>query len=215
MKFSKNGFSISFGLDGRKLGGDDVEGINNLGGLGLSAFEISVVLNSLGSELFLLRVKDFKLFVLVGNFSFKEVLGGGQRINFVGGVGDFVTGEVNSSVVSVNFSFTFSFISSMLLVSFGLLKEEIFSEFLEHLGNITEGALVFKLEGNGIKEFSSHFMVFELFELSKNAEVGVSSGFLNEDSTNGSNTNKKDEELVHLFLFSYFNNIRENDSRSV
>jgi hypothetical protein len=203
VEFSKNGFSISFGLDGGKLCGNDIEGINNLWSLGLSAFEVSMVLSSVFSELFLLGVEDFELFILVDDFSFKEVLGGGQSIDFVGGVGDFVTGEVNSSVVSIDFSFTFSFISSMLLVSFGLLKKEVFSEFLKHLGNVTEGALVLELEGNGIKEFSSHFVVLELFELSINAKVKIRSGFLDEDGTNCSNSNKKNEELVHLYLFLF------------
>lgn len=32
VQFSEDGFSVAFRLDGAQLGGDDVEGFNNLGG---------------------------------------------------------------------------------------------------------------------------------------------------------------------------------------
>jgi len=43
VEFSKDDFSILFGLDGSELGGNDVEGFNDLGGVLHSGFEGGVV----------------------------------------------------------------------------------------------------------------------------------------------------------------------------
>ena len=61
MEFSKNGFSITFGLDGTQFSGDDVEGFNDLGGGGFSLFEVFVVLGSGVSQDLFLFVEDVEL----------------------------------------------------------------------------------------------------------------------------------------------------------
>ena len=61
----------------------------------------------------------------------------------------------------------------MLLVSLLLVQNEVLSELLEHFGDIRKGSLVVQLEGDGVKQFSSEFVVFHGFELSEENLVGV------------------------------------------
>jgi hypothetical protein len=60
-------------------------------------------------------------------------------LDVVAGFSDFVGSEVNSSVITVDFSFTVSFLSSVNEISILLLEDEIFSQILEHFGDVTEG----------------------------------------------------------------------------
>jgi hypothetical protein len=61
----------------------------------------------------------------------------------------------------------------VLLVGLLLVQNEVFSELLEHLGNVGERGLVVQLESDGIKQFSSEFVVFHGFELGEENLVGV------------------------------------------
>lgn len=83
MELSKDGFSILFGLDGAKLGGNDVEGFNDLGGVELSLLEGGMIVGSLFNEGLLLFVEDIELQLLVHDFSFKVGLSGGKSSNLV------------------------------------------------------------------------------------------------------------------------------------
>jgi hypothetical protein len=67
-----------------------------------------VVLGSGVSQDLFLFVEDVELDDLVFNFGFEEVELLSQSLDFVARFGDFVGGEFNSSVVSVDFSFTVS-----------------------------------------------------------------------------------------------------------
>lgn len=84
MELSKDGFSILFGLDGAKLGGNDVEGFNDLGGVELSLFELGMIVGSLFNEGLLLFVEDVELQLLVHDFGFEVGFGGGEGSNLVG-----------------------------------------------------------------------------------------------------------------------------------
>lgn len=180
-ELGEDGFSISFGLDGAQLGGNDVEGLNDLGGLDLSLFERLVVLGSLLSELLLLLVEDVELGLLVLDFSLEEVSLSAESLDVVAGFGDFVGSEVDSSVVAVDFSLAVSLLSGVDEVGILLLEDEVLSEVLEHLGDVTEGRLVLHLEGDGVEDLLSERMVLEGFELSEDSGVGVG-GLLDEDS---------------------------------
>lgn len=61
----------------------------------------------------------------------------------------------------------------MLLVGLLLVQNEVLSELLEHFGDVRKGGLVVQLEGDGIKQFSSEFVVFHGFELGEENLVGV------------------------------------------
>lgn len=173
VEFSEDGFSIGFRGDGTELGSDDVKSLNDLGGLDLSGLEGFVVLSSGVSELFLLFVEDVELGGLGFDVSLEELLGGGELVDLVGGFSDFVGSEVDSSVVSVDFSLTFNLVSSVLKIGILLLEDEILSQLLEHLGDVSKGSLVLELEGDGIEELSSHVRVLKLLELSIDHLVGV------------------------------------------
>lgn len=100
MEFGKDGFSITFGLDGGELAGNDVEGLNDLGGLDFSLFEgFMIGFSGVSHDLFLL-VQDVELLLLAFDLGFELVGLVGQGLDLVGGFGDFVGGEVDSSVVS-------------------------------------------------------------------------------------------------------------------
>lgn len=168
-------------MDGAQLGGDDVEGFDDLGGHNFSGLEVFVVLGSGVSEDLLLFVQDVQLGGFVFDFSFEEVELLGQSLDFVAGLGDFVGGELDSSVVPVDFSFAVSEGGGVLEVSFLLLEDEVLSQVLEHLGNVSKGGLVFHLEGDGVQQSLSEFSLFDGLELSENGHVGVTSGLLDED----------------------------------
>jgi hypothetical protein len=61
----------------------------------------------------------------------------------------------------------------VLLVGLLLVQDEVLSELLEHFGNVRKGCLVVQLEGDGIKQFSSEFVIFHGFELSEENLVGI------------------------------------------
>jgi hypothetical protein len=181
VQLGKNGFSVTFGLDGAQLGGNDVEGFNDLGGGGFSRFEVFVVLGSGVSEDLLLLVEDVQLGGLVLNLGLEEVEVLGEGLDFVARLGDFVGGELDSSVVSVDFSFAVGEGGGVLEISFLLLEDEVFSQVLEHLGDVSEGGFVFHLEGDGVQQSLSEFGFLDGLELGEHGHVGVTSGLLNED----------------------------------
>jgi len=98
----------------------------------------------------LLFVKDVKLFDLVFDFGGKEVNLLSKCLDLVAGISDFSGGEFNSSVISVDFGFTVDFGGSILKISFLLLEEQVLSQILEHLGNISKRSLVFHLKSDGV-----------------------------------------------------------------
>lgn len=110
-----------------------------------------MIVFSLFSEFSFLFVKDVELDFFVFNvlLELSNLLTEGG--DFLGGFRDFVGSEINSSVVLIDFGFTVNFVLSVLLVSFLLLEDEVFSQLLEHLGNISKRGFVVQLEGNGIK----------------------------------------------------------------
>lgn len=89
-ELGEDGISVAFGLDGAKLGGDDVEGLNNLRGGELSLFESLVVSGSGVSEDLLLFVQDVELDggVLDGGFELGDLVG--KALNLVAGFSDLV-----------------------------------------------------------------------------------------------------------------------------
>jgi len=70
VEFSKDGFSIAFGLDGAQLGSNDVEGFDDLGCGVLSGFKVSMILGSCVSQDLFLFVEDIELNSFVFDFSF-------------------------------------------------------------------------------------------------------------------------------------------------
>lgn len=173
LQFSEDGISVSLWLDGSELGGNNVEGFDDLRSGELSLFEVSVVLGSGVSQDLFLFVEDVKLNggVLDGGFEAVNLVG--KRLDLVAGFSDFVGGVVDSSVVSGDFSVTFSFVGSVLDVSILLLQDEVLSQVLEHSGDVRKGSLVLHLEGDGVKELLSHQAVLKGFELGVDGHVGV------------------------------------------
>jgi hypothetical protein len=182
VQLGKNGFSVTFGLDGAQLGGNDVEGFNDLGGGGFSRFEVFVVLGSGVSEDLLLLVEDVQLGGLVLNLGLEEVEVLGEGLDFVARLGDFVGGELDSSVVSVDFSFAVGEGGGVLEISFLLLEDEVFSQVLEHLGDVSKRGLVLHLQSDGVQQSLSEVSLFDLFELSEDGHVRITSSLLNENS---------------------------------
>lgn len=72
-------------------------------------------------------VKDLELLNFGFNLGLKEVLLVGELVDLVGGFGDFVGSEVNSSVVSVDLSLTFNLVGGVLKVGILLLEDQVFS----------------------------------------------------------------------------------------
>lgn len=126
-------------------------------------------------------VEDLQLGGLVFDFSLEEVELLGEGLDFVAGLGNFVGGELNSSVVSVDFSLAVSKGGGVLEVGFLLLEDEVLSQVLEHLGNISKGGFVFHLEGNCVQQSLSELGLFDGLELGEDGHVGVTSGLLDED----------------------------------
>lgn len=86
-----------------------------------------MVLGSGVSENLLLFVEDVQLGGLVFDFSLEEVKLSSEGLDFVAGLGDFVGGELDSSVVSVDFSLAVSKGGSVLEISFLLLEDQVLS----------------------------------------------------------------------------------------
>jgi len=116
---------------------------------------------SLVSEQLFLFVQDSQLLGSVLDFSCQLVNLAGQLVDFSLSFSDFVGSEVNSSIVASDFCFTINLICSVFHVGFLLLKNQVLSERLEHLGNVSEGSLVFHLEGDGVKQFFSHVEILD------------------------------------------------------
>lgn len=66
-----------------------------------------------------------------------------------------------------------------------LLHDEVLSQVLKHLSNVTKGGLVLHLEGDGVEELLSHLGVFEGLKLGVDGHVGVSGGLLDENGVDG------------------------------
>lgn len=86
-----------------------------------------MVLGSGVSENLLLFVEDVQLGGLVFDFSLEEVKLSSEGLDFVAGLGDFVGGELDSPVVSVDFSLAVSKGGSVLEISFLLLEDQVLS----------------------------------------------------------------------------------------
>lgn len=80
----------------------------------------------------------------------------------------------------VDLGFAVDLVLSVLLVSLLLVEDQVLSQLLEHLGNVGKGGLVVQLEGDGVQQLSSEFVVFHGLELSEDGLVGVVAS-LNED----------------------------------
>lgn len=113
VEFCEYGFGITFGLDGTELGGNNVEGFDDLGGLDHSLFEGSVVISSGLTESLLLFVEDVELLLLVDDVSLQLVDLVLELLDLVAGLGDLVGCEVDSSVITSDFSQTVSLLSSV------------------------------------------------------------------------------------------------------
>lgn len=105
---------------------------------------------SLFGEFSFLFVEDVELDDLVFNVLSELSDLSWKSLDLLGGFRDFVGCEVYSSVVLIDFGFTINFVLSVLLVGFLLLEDEVFSELLQHLSDISEGGFVVQLEGDGI-----------------------------------------------------------------
>jgi hypothetical protein len=173
VQLGEGGEDLGVGLDGAELADDDIDGINDLGGFVVEFLEVLGVFLSLLGEFGFLFVEDVELDSLVLDFDFEFFNLGGQGGDFGGGLLDFVGSEVNSSVVLEDLGFAVNFVSSVLLVSLLLVQHEVFSELLEHLGDVREGGLVVQLEGDGVKQFSSELVVFHGLELGEENLIGV------------------------------------------
>lgn len=86
-----------------------------------------MIVFSLFGEFSFLFVKDVELDFLVFDvlLELSDLLAEGG--DFLGGFSNFVGSEIDSSVVLVDFGFTVNFVLSVLLVSFLLLEDEVFS----------------------------------------------------------------------------------------
>ena len=86
-----------------------------------------MVFGSLFNEGLFLFIEDIELQLLVDDLGFKVGLGGREGSDFIGGFGDFIGCEVDSSVVTIDGGFTVSFISSVLHVGILLGEDEVLS----------------------------------------------------------------------------------------
>jgi hypothetical protein len=173
VELGEGGKDFSVGLDGAEFADDDIDGINDLGGFVVEFLEFLSILGSLLSEFSLLFVEDIELDSLVLDFDLEFLNLGGEGGDFGGGFLDFVGSEVDSSVVLEDLSLAVNFVSSVLLVSLLLVQNEVFSQLLEHLGDVRKGGLVVQLECDGVEQFSSQFVVFHGLELGEEHLVGV------------------------------------------
>jgi hypothetical protein len=108
-------------LDGGELFDDQVEGTDDFNGLGLSLSEIVSVSSSGISEVDFSLVEDSLLLFLVSDFTFQLADFLLQGSNFVFSLGSDGVGDINSSLVFLDFSITFSFLLFMELVRGKLL----------------------------------------------------------------------------------------------
>jgi len=173
VELGEGGEDFSVGLDGAEFADDDVDGIDDLGGFVVEFLEFLSIFRSLLGEFSLLLVEDIELDSLVLDFDLEFLDLGGEGGDFGGGLLDLVGSEVDSSVVLEDLGLAVNFVSSVLLVSLLLVQNEVLSQLLEHLGNVGKRGLVVQLEGDGVEQFSSQFVVFHGLELGEEHLVGV------------------------------------------
>lgn len=173
MEFEEDSLGVRFGFDGSQLGGNDIQGLNDLSALLLSDNEVSGILLSGFSQDLLLFGQDFELAFLVLDLTNEGVDLTGQLVDLGGGFSHFIGSEVDSSVVAGDFSGAVNLVSSVFHVRLLLLRDEVLTEVLKHLCDVGKGGLVFHLKGDGVQEFLSHLVLLDLFQVSENGGIRV------------------------------------------
>lgn len=110
---------------------------------------------------------------LVSDFTFEGSNFSLQCGDFTLSGGDGGGGDIDSSVVLIDFVGAFSFLFRVDSVSLLLLDDQVLSNFSQHLSNVSEGALVLELQGNSVQNFLSELFFLELFQLVVDAEGGL------------------------------------------
>lgn len=167
VEFKEDCSGIGFGGDVAEFCGDDIEGFDDFLALLDSDNEISSGLLSLVSEDLFLFIEDSELVGFVLDFVGELVDLVGELVDFGLGFGDFVGGEIDSSVVASNLSFAIDFVSSVFHIGFLLIEDEVLPKGLKHLGNVAERSLVFHLERDGVEEFLAHIEILDFLEFSE------------------------------------------------
>jgi len=167
----------------------------------LSGFEIGGILFSGGSEFDFSGVEDFELELLVLDVDVESVDFRGQVGDFGLSVFDLDGGNVDSSVELFDFGSTLLFSFGVDLVVVLLLEDEVGSDFLQHLGDVTKGGLVLELEVDGIQKVLSEGSVFHILQLGEDVEGSL--GLVSQGdggSAHGDVEHQEDgNELVHCF----------------
>lgn len=148
------------------LGEDDLKGLEHLFHLGNSGRVIKVILNSGLSDSRVLFLKFFNLVDLDLNFSGVDLNSFSKTLSLKFRIFNFIDCKRNSLSIAFKIIFALGFNLGMFIVCIDFLSLKIGSKIIEELTDSTQTVTTFKLECNGLKDFSSKRVIRDFFKLS-------------------------------------------------